>query len=333
MNRPRPFTNVLVTGSAGFIGSHFVDHLLKTDAAVTVVSLDALTYAGRREHLPPEGTPRHSFIHGDIRDQELVTRTIAENAIDLVVNFAAETHVDRSILGPAAFVETNVRGTFALLEAVREASKTGPIRFHQVSTDEVYGSLGAADAPWDEDAPFRPRSPYSASKAAGDLLVHAYVNTFGVFATRSHSSNNFGSRQHEEKFIPTMFRAFLGGNRAPLYGDGSNIRDWIHVEDHCEAIDRIVRGAPAGSVYNVGGSCEITNLDLAKRIARVVDRVNPANAPHERLIEFVADRPGHDFRYALDCRRIAHDLAFVPKRSIEQGLEELQAVALDRVAR
>jgi dTDP-glucose 4,6-dehydratase len=326
MSEHRP-ERVLVTGGAGFIGANFVRRLLATDPAVHVVDLDLLTYAGSRANLEGLSDPgRHELVVGDIRDEALVAKLLREHRIDTVVHFAAESHVDRSIEGPAAFVQTNVLGTFTLLEAARRywlVEKTlgeRTVRFHHVSTDEVYGSLGPTDPAFSETTPYAPSSPYSASKAGSDHLVRAYHHTFHLPVTISNCSNNYGPFQHGEKFIPTVIRSCLENKAIPVYGNGSNVRDWLYVEDHCEAIDRIVRDGRAGETFNVGGLCEKANLDVARTICRLMDEVRPAAAPHERLISFVKDRPGHDWRYAIDARLIEARLGWTPRETFETGL-------------
>ncbi|MFM2153331.1 MAG: dTDP-glucose 4,6-dehydratase [Pseudomonadota bacterium] len=317
---------LLVTGGAGFIGSNFVHWMLARRPDVRIVTLDALTYAGSLSNL--EGLPdasRHVFVHGDIRDAALVDGLLGEHRIDTVVHFAAESHVDRSIEGPGAFVQTNVLGTFTLLEACRRAwlgpSRPGrTVRFHHVSTDEVYGSLGPDDPAFTEETSYAPNSPYSASKAASDHLVRAYRHTYGLPVTLSNCSNNYGPRQHGEKFIPTVMRACLEGRPIPVYGNGRNVRDWLYVDDHCEAIDRIVREAEDGETFNVGGLCELQNIELARRICRELDARRPGGAPHERLLTFVTDRAGHDWRYAIDISRLQDRLGWRPVSGFASGI-------------
>jgi dTDP-glucose 4,6-dehydratase len=318
-----------VTGGAGFIGSNFVRWLLAREPAVRVVTLDALTYAGLRENL--EGLPapeRHRFVHGDVRDGALVETILREEDVDAVVHFAAETHVDRSIRGPRAFVEANVEGTFALLEAARavwlDGGARGAVRFHHVSTDEVYGSLGPDDPPFRETTPYDPSSPYSATKAASDHLVRAYHRTYGLPVTITNCSNNYGPRQYPEKLIPVMLLSARSGRPLPLYGDGQQRRDWLYVDDHCEAVWRVVCEGRVGETYNVGGRCEVTNLALVEKLCAVLDRLAPESphAPHERLIAFVEDRPGHDRRYAMDISKIERELGWTPRETLESGLEK-----------
>ena len=326
MHIPR---NVLVTGAAGFIGSNFVHHLLAQDAAVQVVSLDALTYAGNRQNL--EGLPdaaRHVLVHGDICDAALVDGLLREHRIDTVVHFAAESHVDRSISGPGEFVRTNVTGTFTLLQACRQywqveaALGDTSVRFHHISTDEVFGTLGRDDPAFTETIPYAPNSPYSASKAASDHLVRAWFHTYGLPVVTTNCSNNFGPRQHGEKLIPTIIRSCLKGQPIPVYGDGSNVRDWLYVTDHCVGIEAVLRNGRLGECYNIGGGNEQHNLDVVRLICRVMDAESPAGAPHERLITFVTDRPGHDWRYAIDASKIQQELGWVRAQRFEAEIGE-----------
>ncbi len=317
--------NVLVTGGAGFIGSNFVRYLLKVDSTVHIVDVDALTYAGSLEslsNLPDQG--RHTFLQGNICDPDLITHLINEHEIDTIIHFAAESHVDRSILGPAPFIQTNIMGTFTLVEAARQVwgnEKTGK-RFHHVSTDEVFGSLGAEDPSFTESTPYDPRSPYSASKAASDHLVRAYFHTYDLPVTITNCSNNYGPYQFPEKLIPLMILNALQGKPLPIYGDGMQIRDWLYVEDHCEAIQLIVEKGKPGETYNVGGGNQPYNIDLVKEICAILDDLKPVDKPYESLIAHVPDRPGHDRRYAMDITKIRDELSWFPKHDIESGLRE-----------
>ncbi len=318
---------LLVTGAAGFIGANFVHHVLASPGA-RVVGLDKLTYAGRRENL--EGLAGDGRFHlevGDIGDRVLVDRLLAEWRPDAVVNFAAESHVDRSIEGPEAFVETNVLGTVRLLESVRshlagldEAARSA-FRFLHVSTDEVYGELGETGA-FSETTCYAPNSPYSASKAGSDHMVRAYHRTFGLPALITNCSNNYGPRQLPEKLIPLMILKGLHGERLPVYGDGRNVRDWLHVEDHCRAIERVLAQGRVGETYNIGGDSERSNLEVVEAICGILDalRPGPGGRGHSELIEFVSDRPGHDRRYAIDARKIRETLGWQPRESFESGL-------------
>lgn len=331
---------ILVTGGAGFIGASFVHHLIASDPTARVVNLDALTYAGSLENLAGlEHNERYRFVKGDITDRALVDALLREHRIDTVVHFAAESHVDRSITGPAAFVHTNVVGTFTLLEAARrrwldeERRDASSCRFHHISTDEVYGSLGRDDAPFHEATQYAPSSPYSASKAASDHFVRAYHHTYGLPVTTTNCSNNYGPLQHPEKFIPTVIRACQKGLSIPVYGTGSNIRDWLYVEDHCRGLDAVLRRGEPGCVYNIGGDNEWVNLDIARLICGIFDEQRPAEAPHARLITFVKDRAGHDFRYAVDAAKIKRELGWAPVETFETGIRKTIAWYLESAGR
>ncbi len=330
--------NVLVTGGAGFIGCNFVRHLLATEPDARIVTLDLLTYAGSLDNLRELPDPaRHTFVQGDICDRPLVDRLLREHAIDTIAHFAAESHVDRSITGPAAFVQTNLVGTFTLLEAARgawlEGGKTAEhCRFHHISTDEVYGTLKHGDPPFSETTPYAPNSPYSASKAGSDHLVRAYFHTYGLPVVTTNCSNNYGPYQHGEKFIPTVIRSCLLQRPIPVYGDGSNIRDWLYVEDHCRGIDAVIRRGKLGETYNIGGDNEWANINIAKLICALLDQRRPAHAPHERLITFVADRPGHDWRYAIDPRKMSEALSWRPEETFNTGIAKTVDWYLERHA-
>jgi len=323
--------NVLVTGGAGFIGSNFVHYLLRVEPGVHIINLDALTYAGSQENLKGLPDPeRHFFVHGDILDRPLVDSLLREHQIDTVVHFAAETHVDRSIHGPEQFVRTNVLGTFTLLEAVRQfwleekAQGDQRVHFHHVSTDEVYGTLAPGEPAWTEKIPYAPNSPYAASKASSDHLVRAYHHTYGLPVTITNCSNNYGPRQFPEKLIPLIILNAIQGKPLPIYGDGQQIRDWLYVQDHCEAIWRVVHSGKAGETYNIGGNNQPPNLEIVQTICRVLDDLLPdsPHKPHESLIKFVADRPGHDRRYAMDITKIGTDLGWEPREWLKSGLEK-----------
>ncbi|MEO1601144.1 MAG: dTDP-glucose 4,6-dehydratase, partial [Pseudomonadota bacterium] len=291
---------ILVTGGAGFIGSAVIRQLIR--AGETVVNLDKLTYAATPEALEEAAdSPVYRFVHGDICDGPLVARLLEEHRPDAVMHLAAESHVDRSIDGPAAFLETNITGTFTLLEAVRRA---GGVRFHHISTDEVFGSLGPSDAAFSETTPYAPNSPYSASKAASDHLVRAWGETYGLEVVTSNCSNNYGPWQFPEKLIPVMVIAAVEGRPLPVYGTGANIRDWLFVEDHARALRLVLERGTPGESYCVGGDAERTNLEVVRAICAAFDARLPGGAPHDRLISFVTDRPGHDARYAIDAARI-----------------------------
>jgi dTDP-glucose 4,6-dehydratase len=316
--------NILVTGGCGFIGSNFVRFLLaREDFSGRVINLDRLTYAGNPESLADvraRHRERYVFVHGDIGDRALLNDLFERYAIDAVCHFAAESHVDRSIAGPQAFIETNIAGTFALLEAAREHAGRLEL-FHHVSTDEVYGSLGPQGA-FSEQSPYRPNSPYAASKAASDHLVRAWSRTYGLPVTVSNCSNNYGPYQFPEKLIPLMILNAAAGLPLPVYGRGENVRDWLYVEDHCRAVWRIMRAGRRGSVYNVGGRCEMANIDTVGMICDLLDEMapDPRLAPRRRLITFVKDRPGHDRRYAIDCRKIEAELGWAPRETFATGL-------------
>ena len=325
---------LLVTGGAGFIGANFVlDWLRQTGEPV--VNLDKLTYAGNLGSLTPlRGDARHVFVRGDIGDREQVGAILAQHRPRAIVNFAAESHVDRSIHGPAAFVETNIVGTFALLEATRAFCSTLPeaerdaFRFLHVSTDEVYGSLGPDDPAFTEMTPYAPNSPYSASKAAADHLVRAYHHTYGLPTLTTNCSNNYGPRQFPEKLIPLMIVNALAGKPLPVYGDGRNVRDWLYVGDHCSAIRAVLAGGRPGETYNVGGDAEMANLDVVETICRILGEVAPGR-DYAGLITFVRDRPGHDRRYAIDATKIRRELAWVPAESFATGMRRTVQWYLD----
>ena len=321
--------HILVTGGAGFIGSNFVHYLLQSEPDVQIINLDALTYAGSLENLKDLPDPsRHVFIHGDIANRELVDRIFAEYGIDTVVHFAAETHVDRSILDPGAFVQTNVIGTFTLLEAARKAwlvDKTVPrdaVRFHHVSTDEVFGTLSKVDPPFREETAYQPRSPYAASKAASDHFVRAYYTTYGLPISISNCSNNYGPRQFPEKLIPLMILNATNGKPLPIYGDGMQIRDWLYVDDHCEALWKVATQGKVGETYCIGGDNQPANIEIVRTICQILDELQPDSpyTPHEQLMRFVPDRPGHDRRYDIDISKINSELGWQPRHDLQQGL-------------
>ncbi|MFZ5632075.1 MAG: dTDP-glucose 4,6-dehydratase [Bacillota bacterium] len=318
--------NFLITGGAGFIGSNFARMLYNKLPEAGIVVLDKLTYAGNLANLEGLlGSPRVTFVKGDICDTKLVTKLLVKHGISHLVNFAAESHVDRSILGPRAFIKTNIEGVFSLLQAARTvwgASKD--VRFLHVSTDEVYGSLGAGDPPFSEESPYRPNSPYSASKASADHLVRAWHQTYGLPAIITNCSNNYGPRQFPEKLIPLVLLNALDGRELPVFGDGKQIRDWIHVQDHCEALLAVLERGKAGQAYNIGGNNELTNLEVVQMICDQVDRVtgNPPGTSR-KLIRHVADRPGHDRRYAVDSSKLQGELGWRPRYRLDTFLPEL----------
>ena len=321
--------NALVTGGAGFIGSNLVRHLLWAEAQLKIITLDALTYAGSIQNLDDLPDPsRHTFVQGDIGDRELVERLLRVHQIDTIIHLAAETHVDRSILGPAPFVQTNIAGTFTLLEAARAfwiGERIFPmdqVRFHHVSTDEVYGALAPLDPPAVEDQAYRPTSPYAASKAAADHLVRAYGRTYALPVTLSICTNNYGPRQFPEKLIPLALLNAVAGEAIPIYGDGQQVRDWVHVQDHCEALEVILRRGLPGETYHVGGGSPSTNLALIQQLCALLDERLPRSMhrPHAHLIEFVADRPAHDRRYDLDLTKIDSRFGWRPRENLASGL-------------
>ena len=320
-------TRVLVTGGAGFIGGNFIHHLIGSTAA-EVANLDLLTYAGNRQTLTAiEDDPRYRFVQGDIADRDRVHKLIEEFRPDCIVNFAAESHVDRSIDGPADFIHTNIVGTYNLLDralahwrTLDEAGKSR-FRFLHVSTDEVYGSLGETGA-FTEQTPYAPSSPYSASKASSDHLVQAWHHTYGLPTLTTNCSNNYGPYQYPEKLIPLMILNALAGKPLPIYGTGNNVRDWLYVEDHCRAIWHVVKHGQPGEMYNVGGNSEKTNLEVVDTLCALLDELVPdsAHKPHAQLKTFVADRPGHDWRYAIDASKIRDRLGWQPQESFESGM-------------
>ncbi len=330
---------ILVTGGAGFIGGNFVLDWIATTGG-PVVNLDKLTYAGNLETLKSlEGDDRHTFVQGDICDRALIDSLFSTYKPRAIVHFAAESHVDRSIHGPGEFVRTNVEGTFTLLEAARtywnglEGDVKANFRFHHVSTDEVYGSLGPNDPPFTETNTYEPNSPYSASKAASDHLVRAWHHTYGLPVTTSNCSNNYGPYHFPEKLIPLMIANALAGKPLPIYGDGQQIRDWLYVTDHCSAIRTILAKGKVGEVYNVGGWNEKPNIDIVKTIIALLDELKPSpEGSYARLITYVTDRPGHDRRYAIDARKIERDLGWKPAETFETGIRKTVQWYLDNQA-
>ena len=327
---------ILITGGAGFIGSNFVHHWCQHYPEDRVVVLDALTYAGNRATLADlEGTANFRFVQGDICDRPLVESLLREESINTVAHFAAESHVDRSILGPDAFIRTNVVGTFTLLESFRHhwesrgrkesdnpSGDGSAYRFLHVSTDEVYGSLGPDDHPFTETTPYAPNSPYSASKAGSDHLARAYYHTYGVPTIITNCSNNYGPYHFPEKLIPLMCINILLGKSLPVYGDGQNIRDWLYVGDHCSALDVVIHRGKPGETYNVGGNNEVKNIDLVNMLCELMNELAPhlQVRPAQKLITYVKDRPGHDRRYAIDATKIKTELGWTPAETVEGGL-------------
>jgi dTDP-glucose 4,6-dehydratase len=328
--------NILVTGGAGFIGSNFIRYLLSTEKDVQIINLDLLTYAGSLENLrelPDE--KRYSFIEGDICNQDLIENILTSNNIDLIVHFAAESHVDRSIIGPGAFIQTNINGTFSLLEAARKVwlsnGKRETVHFHHISTDEVFGTLGPDDPAFSEVTPYAPNSPYAASKASSDLLVRAYAHTYQLPITISNCSNNYGPYQFPEKLIPLMILNAQQGKPLPVYGDGQQIRDWLYVEDHCSAIWQVIKNGRLGESYNIGGGNQPANLEIIHTICTLLDEALPGSpySPHQNLIKYVTDRPGHDRRYAMNIDKINKELGWQPKYDLAEGLEKTVRWYLD----
>ena len=331
---------ILVTGGAGFIGSNFVlDWLARSDE--TVINLDKLTYAGNLANLESlRGDARHVFVQGDIGDFDLLSRLLVDHQPRAVLNFAAESHVDRSIHGPGEFIQTNIVGTFRLLEAVRACwgglpvDRKAAFRFLHVSTDEVYGSLGKDDPAFTERHRYEPNSPYSASKAASDHLVRAYHHTYGLPVLTTNCSNNYGPYHFPEKLIPLCIHNALAGKPLPIYGDGQQIRDWLYVKDHCSAIRRVLEAGEVGEVYNVGGWNEKPNLDVVRTLCAILDEMQPRvdGLPYSSQISFVADRPGHDRRYAIDATRLERELGWKPAETFETGIRKTIRWYLDNQA-
>jgi len=335
--------SILVTGGAGFIGSNFVHYWMKKYPEDRVVVLDALTYAGNPANLEPVAKhPQYRFVHGDIRDYDLAVKLLQEEKIDTIVHFAAESHVDRSIHGPDAFVDTNIIGTHTLLKAAKKvwldqknssqhsvlSTQSSHYRFHHVSTDEVYGSLGPDDPAFSETTAYAPNSPYAASKAGSDYLVRSYFKTYGLPMTISNCSNNYGPYQFPEKLIPLLLLNCLAGKPLPIYGDGQNIRDWLHVDDHCRGIDLVLKKGTVGQTYNIGGNCEKTNMEVVEALCRLMDELHPLSpqssvlSTYSSLISHVKDRLGHDRRYAIDAQKITSELGYAPVESFESGLRK-----------
>lgn len=324
---------ILVTGGAGFIGANFVPYFVKNNPDYTVINLDKLTYAGNLDNLKEvEGNPRYKFIQGDICNRELVEFLFKEYDIRGVIHFAAESHVDNSISGPEVFIQTNINGTFTLLDVARKYWMNAPFeykeeykacRFHHISTDEVYGSLGATGL-FEETTPYAPNSPYSAAKASSDFIVRAYFHTYGMDVTTSNCSNNYGPKQHDEKLIPTIIRKAVSLQNIPIYGDGKNVRDWLYVLDHCKGIELVYQTGVAGETYNIGGRNERDNLFIVNHICTILDELKPREdgKKYSDLITFVKDRAGHDRRYAIDATKIENELSWKADENFETGIKK-----------
>ena len=317
---------LLVTGAAGFIGSNFVHYWLKENPESKVIALDALTYAGNRANLDSvEAYPDFSFVHADILETDRIEQLLREERIDTLVHFAAESHVDRSIHGPDAFLKTNIEGTHSLLKAAKKVwldDEKTPHRFHHVSTDEVYGTLEPEAPAFTEEHQYQPNSPYAASKAASDHIVRSYHHTYGLNTTISNCSNNYGPYHFPEKLIPLIIVNCLEGKPLPVYGDGKQIRDWLYVEDHCRGIDLILNKGRVGEVYNIGGNNEWTNIDIVTLVCELMDQHHPEGVPHKNLITHVTDRLGHDRRYAIDATKISKELGYKPEETFETGIRK-----------
>ena len=322
---------VLITGGAGFIGANFIPYFLKKNQAYKVVNLDLLTYAGHLSNLSEvQESSRYTFIHGDICDREFVEILFNKYQFSAVIHFAAESHVDNSIKNPDAFVKTNVFGTFNLLDAAKNYWMKSPnvykkgfenCRFHHISTDEVYGTLGKTGL-FTEETPYAPNSPYSASKASSDFMVRSYFHTYGMNVVTTNCSNNYGPKQHDEKLIPTIIRKAISGQKIPIYGDGKNIRDWLYVLDHCKGIELVFTSGKFGETYNIGGQNERNNLYIAHTICDILDEMIPKKASYKEQIQFVKDRPGHDYRYAIDATKLERELGWKAAENFESGIRK-----------
>ena len=322
---------LLVTGGAGFIGSNFIPYFLEKHKDIKVINLDKLTYAGELSNLKEiEDHPNYTFIKGDICDRAIIEQIFIDYAVQGVIHFAAESHVDNSIEQPDEFIKTNVLGTFNVIDVAKNHWMSAPFkvkpgyenaRFLHISTDEVFGSLGS-DGLFTEKTPYAPNSPYSASKASSDFVVRSYFHTYGLNVVTTNCSNNYGPKQHDEKLIPTIIRKALSNSPIPIYGDGTNVRDWLYVLDHCQGIDLAYHKGLAGEVYNIGGKNERTNLYIAEQICELLDNLVPRDSSYKKLITFVQDRPGHDFRYAIDASKIIAELNWKPAENFESGIKK-----------
>ncbi|WMI66640.1 dTDP-glucose 4,6-dehydratase [Aestuariibaculum sp. YM273] len=322
---------ILITGGAGFIGSNFISYFLKEYPGVKIVNLDKLTYAGDLSNLTDiEQSDRYTFVKGDICDRSFIEQLFKKFDFKGVIHFAAESHVDNSIMNPDDFMQTNVLGTYNLLDVAKNHWMQAPnvvkknfeeARFHHISTDEVYGSLGETGL-FSESTPYAPNSPYSASKASSDFIVRSYFHTYGMNVITTNCSNNYGPRQHDEKLIPTIIRKAINGEKIPIYGDGKNVRDWLYVDDHCKGIDLVFQKGKAGETYNIGGNNERNNLDIADTICEILDEICPKDTSCKSQISFVKDRPGHDFRYAIDTSKIESELGWKANENFESGIRK-----------
>jgi len=320
---------ILITGGAGFIGSNFISYFIENNKEIHVVNLDLLTYAGDLENLKElDNHPRYTFFEGDICNRDLVENLFKEYNFSGVIHFAAESHVDNSIKNPDAFVKTNVFGTFTLIDVAKNYWMNSPnkykkdfekARFHHISTDEVYGTLGP-EGLFKETTPYAPNSPYSASKASSDFLVRSYFHTYGMNLVTTNCSNNYGPKQHDEKLIPTIIRKAISGENIPIYGDGKNIRDWLYVLDHCTGIELVYKNGKSGETYNIGGKNERNNLYIANKICEILDEIHPKKNSYKKQISFVKDRPGHDFRYAIDASKLENELDWKAAENFESGI-------------
>jgi dTDP-glucose 4,6-dehydratase len=321
---------VLITGGAGFIGSNFLTYILSKDPKTHFVNLDTLTYAGDLDNLKETEAPNYTFIKGDICDRNLIQNLFDSYKFDGVIHFAAESHVDNSIKNPSTFIDTNITGTFNLVDVARHFWMDGPhqykadfshARFHHISTDEVYGSLGNTGL-FTEQTPYAPNSPYSASKAASDFVVRSYFHTYGMNVVTTNCSNNYGPKQHDEKLIPTIIRKAISGKKIPIYGDGKNIRDWLYVLDHCKGIEVVFETGKSGETYNIGGRNERNNLYIVDTICSILDKLKPMTKSYKEQISFVTDRPGHDFRYAIDADKLETELGWKADENFESGIKK-----------
>ena len=320
--------NILITGGAGFIGANFVEYIVAKNPLVNYVNIDKLTYAGDLENLKAVNQSNYKFIKGDICDRTLIEELFHKHQFDGVIHFAAESHVDNSIKNPGAFIDTNITGTFNLIDVARHYWMNAPnqykanfkhARFHHISTDEVYGTLGDIGL-FTEETPYAPNSPYSASKAASDFIIRSYFHTYGIDVVTTNCSNNYGPKQHDEKLIPTIIRKAINGEAIPVYGDGKNIRDWLYVLDHCKGIDLVFERGRSGETYNIGGKNERNNLYIVDTICSILDNIKPAKKSYKEQITFVKDRPGHDFRYAIDASKIENELGWKADENFESGI-------------